>query len=43
VILDLVLPDKDGREILKEIKLDLQIAMPVLVLSGISKDLVRVD
>ncbi|MBT5484264.1 MAG: response regulator [Gammaproteobacteria bacterium] len=43
VIIDLVLPDKDGREILREIKIDFQLAFPVIILSGISKDLVRVD
>jgi len=42
-IVDLVLPDKDGREILREIKIDFQLAFPVIILSGISKDLVRVD
>ena len=43
VILDLVLPDKDGRELLREIKIDFQLPYPVIVLSGITKDLVRVD
>ena len=42
-IVDLVLPDKDGREILHEIKIDFQLAFPVIILSGIGKDLVRVD
>jgi len=43
VILDLVLPDKDGRQILQEIKIFFQMALPVIVLSGVDKDAVRID
>lgn len=43
VILDLVLPDKDGRQILQEIKIYFQMAVPVIVLSGVTKDVVRID
>lgn len=43
VILDLILPDRDGREILREIRMDFQLPMPVLVLTGIDKDVVRVE
>lgn len=43
IVLDLVLPDRDGREILKEVRMDFQLQMPVLVLTGIDKDVVRVE
>lgn len=43
VILDLVLPDRDGRDVLREIRLDFKLTMPVLVLTGIDKDNVRVE
>ena len=42
-IVDLVLPDRDGREILKEIRLDFQLQMPVLVLTAVDRDVVRVE
>lgn len=43
VILDLILPDRDGREILKEIRLDFQLQVPVLVFTAVDKDVVRVE
>lgn len=43
VILDLVLPDRDGRELLQEIKIYFRMQVPVIVLSGITKDVVRID
>jgi DNA-binding response OmpR family regulator len=43
VILDLMLPDRDGRDVLREIRLDFKLTMPVLVLTGIDKDIIRVE
>ena len=43
IILDLILPDRDGREILREIKIDFKLTTPVLILSGITKDMIRVE
>lgn len=43
IIMDLVLPDRDGRELIQEIKLEFQIGSPVLVLSAIQNDTVRVE
>lgn len=43
VILDLILPDRDGREILREIRLDFQLPVPVLVFTAVDKDVVRVE
>jgi DNA-binding response OmpR family regulator len=43
VILDLLMPDRDGRDLLREIRLDFKLTMPVLVLTGINKDMVRVE
>ncbi|MEX2365415.1 MAG: response regulator, partial [Pseudohongiellaceae bacterium] len=43
IVLDLVLPDRDGREILREIKYDFKLATPVLVLSAITRDEVRIE
>lgn len=43
IVLDLVLPDRDGREVLREIRIDFQLATPVLVLTGVNKDVVRVE
>lgn len=43
VILDLMMPDRDGRELLREIRVEFKLTMPVLVLTGINKDMVRVE
>lgn len=43
VILDLMMPDRDGRDLLREIRLDFKLTVPVLVLTGINKDMVRVE
>ena len=43
IILDLVMPDRDGRDLLREIRLDFKLTMPVLVLTGIQKDVIRVE
>ncbi len=43
IMLDLVMPDRDGRDLLREIKNDFDIPTPVYVLSGIVKDLIRVE
>ena len=43
VILDLLMPDRDGRDLLREIRLDFKLTMPVLVITGINKDMVRVE
>lgn len=43
IIMDLMLPDRDGRELIHQVKLDFQIKTPLLVLSGIHKDEVRVE
>jgi len=43
IIMDLMLPDKDGRELITEIKLEFKLTTPVLVLSSISNDSVRVE
>ncbi len=43
IIMDLMLPDRDGRELISEIKLEFKIKSPLLVLSGIQKDEVRVE
>lgn len=43
VILDLMLPDRDGRDVLRELRLDFNLKMPVLVLTGIDKDMIRVE
>jgi DNA-binding response OmpR family regulator len=43
ILLDLVLPDRDGREILHQLKLELKLATPVFVLSAIERDVVRVE
>ena len=42
IIMDLVLPDRDGRELIQEIRLEFQIVSPLLVLSAIHNDAVRV-
>jgi DNA-binding response OmpR family regulator/HPt (histidine-containing phosphotransfer) domain-containing protein len=43
ILLDLVLPDRDGREILRNMKYEFSIKTPVFVLSAIEKDVVRVE
>lgn len=43
IIMDLVLPDRDGRELIQEIKLEFRIKSPLLVLSAIQNDSVRVE
>jgi CheY-like chemotaxis protein len=43
IIMDLILPDRDGRELISEIKLEFKIKSPLLVLSGVQKDEVRVE
>ncbi|MEY4642411.1 MAG: Alkaline phosphatase synthesis transcriptional regulatory protein PhoP [Pseudomonadota bacterium] len=43
ILLDLVLPDRDGREILREIKIEYKLPTPVFVLSAIERDTVRVE
>lgn len=43
ILLDLVLPDLDGREILREIRIEYKLPTPVFVLSAIERDVVRVE
>ena len=43
ILLDLVLPDRDGRDLLREIKYQYKLATPVYVLSGIDRDMIRVE
>lgn len=43
IIMDLVLPDRDGRELIQEIKLEFRLVTPLLVLSSIQNDSVRVE
>jgi len=43
IVMDLMLPDRDGRDILREIKIDFHLPVPVVILSGISRDVVRVE
>lgn len=43
ILLDLVLPDRDGREILREIRIEYRLPTPVFVLSAIERDVVRVE
>jgi DNA-binding response OmpR family regulator len=43
ILLDLVLPDRDGREVLREIKIEYKLPTPVFVLSAIERDVVRVE
>lgn len=43
IVLDLVLPDKDGREILREIKRLGKNSSPVLVISGIASDSIYLE
>lgn len=43
VVLDLILPDRDGREVLRDMKYEFRITTPVFVLSAITKDVVRIE
>ncbi len=43
ILLDLVLPDRDGREVLREIRIEYKLPTPVFVLSAIERDVVRVE
>lgn len=43
VILDLILPDRDGREVLRDMKYEFRITTPVFVLSAVTKDVVRIE
>lgn len=43
IIMDLVLPDRDGRELIRQIKLEFRLPTPLLVLSSIQSDSVRVE
>ena len=43
ILLDLVMPDRDGRDLLREIKYEFGLPTPVYVLSGIEKDLIRIE
>jgi len=43
VVLDLILPDRDGREVLRDMKYEFRIPTPVFVLSAITKDVVRIE
>ena len=43
ILLDLVLPDRDGREILRSMKYEFSIKTPVFILSAIDRDVVRVE
>ena len=43
ILLDLVLPDRDGRDLLKEIKQEFNLSTPVYVVSAIDRDLIRIE
>lgn len=43
ILLDLVLPDRDGRDLLKEIKHEFALSSPVYVVSGIDRELIRME
>jgi DNA-binding response OmpR family regulator len=43
ILLDLVLPDRDGREILRSMKYEFSIKTPVFIITAIEKDVVRVE
>ena len=43
IVLDLVLPDKDGREVLREIKQADTLSSPVLVISGVASDSIYLE
>ena len=40
IIMDLVLPDRDGRDLIREIKLEFKLNTPLLILSAIENDAV---
>ncbi|NDH96241.1 MAG: DNA-binding response regulator, partial [Actinobacteria bacterium] len=43
IIMDLILPDRDGRELINEIKTEFRLATPLLVLSSLLSDSVRME
>ena len=43
IVMDLLLPDRDGRELIEQIKVEFQIKTPLLVLSSLQNDSVRVE
>ncbi len=43
ILLGLVLPDRDGRDILRDLKIEFKLPTPVFVLSAIDRDTVRVE
>ena len=43
IVMDLLLPDRDGRELIEQIKVEFQIKTPLLVLSSLQSDSVRVE
>ncbi len=43
IIMDLLLPDCDGRELIEQIKVEFQIKTPLLVISSLQSDSVRVE
>lgn len=43
IIMDLMLPDKDGRELINLIKIEFRLPTPLLIMSGIHNDSVRVE
>lgn len=43
IVLDLVLPDKDGREVLRDIKQAGALSSPVLVISGVASDSIYLE
>lgn len=43
IIMDLVLPDRDGRQLIRDIKMEFRISAPLLVISSIQNDAVRVE
>ena len=43
IIMDLMLPDRDGRELISEIKIEFKLPSPLLVLSSVRNDTVRVE
>ncbi len=43
IVMDLLLPDKDGRELIEQIKREFRITTPLLVLSSLQKASVRIE